>query len=72
MCMRYYNPTEANNPRPEIMITLAQQLTKELNEMRAKRLSVIAENSIEDTAPKSSRGFIYRKSPAIKSQDLSL
>ena len=21
MCMRYYNPTEANNPRPEIMTT---------------------------------------------------
>ena len=54
------------------MITLAQQLTKELNEMRAKRLSVIAANSIEDTAPKSSRGFTYRKSPAIKSQDLNL
>ena len=54
------------------MITLAQQLTKELNEMNAKRLAVIAANSVEGIAPKSSRGFTYRKSPAIKSQDLSL
>ena len=54
------------------MITLAQQLTKELNEMNAKRLAVIAANSVVGIAPKSSRGFTYRKSPAIKSQDLSL
>jgi hypothetical protein len=49
-----------------------EQLTKELNEMNAKRLAVIAANSVEDNTPKSSRGFTYHKSPAIKSQDLNL
>tara|TARA_R110000764_G_scaffold176955_1_gene263150 strand:- start:1101 stop:1262 length:162 start_codon:yes stop_codon:yes gene_type:complete len=53
-------------------MTTTQQLTKELNEMNAKRLAVIAANSVEDNTPKSSRGFTYRKSPAIKSQDLNL
>jgi hypothetical protein len=66
-----YNPTEATN-RNENIMKIVQQLTKELNEMNAKRLAVIAANSVEGIAPKSSRGFTYRKSPAIKSQDLSL
>jgi hypothetical protein len=53
-------------------MTIVQQLTKELNEMNAKRLAVKTANSVEDNTPIGPRGFTYRKSPAIKAQDLNL
>jgi hypothetical protein len=59
--------TEARN-----IMTIVEQLNKELNEMNAKRLAIKDANSVEDNRPSGSREFTYRKSPAIKAQDLNL
>ncbi len=54
------------------MTDTAAQLQKEINEMNAKRLAVIEENTAICTAPKSKRSYSYRKTTAIKAHDLAL